>query len=122
MSLSFSGVEFYEKGNNINMFVLQGKTLRFSYILGGDTPVDVTGYGAVFQARDENDALIVEASTANGMIVTGGVNGKFDIDIPASTSRDIETNGIYEMELTAPDGSVYLAMSGDFSHQKRKIQ
>jgi len=49
-------------------------------------PVDVTGYGAIFQIRNDPDAAaLVTASVANSQITIAGTTGQFDINIPAAS-------------------------------------
>lgn len=122
MSATFSGVEFYHKNNDLNMVVYQGKTIQFSYILGGDAPLDVTGYIARFQARDTDDNLIIEATSSDGRIAVGTTNGVFALTISATDSQTIEKEGQYEYELIAPNGKVYTAMCGEFKVKPRLIK
>jgi hypothetical protein len=46
MSGTISGVEFTQSGDDVNLSVFRGKTLRFSVIWGGATPIDISGYQA----------------------------------------------------------------------------
>lgn len=112
MSGTSAGVEFAKSGENTNIRIYRGKSLRFEVIWGGSTPIDVSGYGAVLQIRDLDGNLLIEMSTANGRIAAGGVDGKFTFSGSPSDTRSVGTVGKWELELTAPNGDVYRALSG----------
>lgn len=112
MSGTTSGVEFTRSGEDIHMRIFRGTTIGFEVIWGGSAPIDITGYQASMQIRDFKDNLVLEFSTANGRITVGGTNGKFTFSGSPSDSRAVTAVGKWELELTAPNGDVYRALSG----------
>ncbi len=112
MSGTTSGVDFSHSGDGIHMKLYRGKTPNFEIIWGGSTPIDVSGYEASLQIRDLNNALMLEMSTANGKITVGGTDGKFTFSASSSETSTINSVGKWELELTAPGGDVYRALSG----------
>ncbi len=112
MSGTTSGVEFTQSGEDIHMRIFRGKTIGFEVIWGGSVPIDITGYQASMQIRDLKNSLLLEFSTANGRIVADGTDGKFTFSGNPSDSRAVTAVGKWELELTAPNGDVYRALSG----------
>ena len=81
-------------------------------------PVNVTGFTAKMQARiaSTSTSVIVELSTANGRIVTGGMDGTFTLTLlPAETSALTPGEYVYDFEVTAPNGTVTKLLQGGFS-------
>ena len=112
MSGTMAGVEFAASGDGTNMRIYRGKTLRFDIIWGGSAPIDVSGYEAALQVRDLQRNLLLEMSTANGRISVGGADGRFSFSGSPADSRLVTTVGRWELELIAPNGDVYRALSG----------
>lgn len=112
MSGTTSGVAFSSLGEDTHMQIFQGKTISFEVIWGGSTPIDVTGYSATLQIRDLKGALMLEMSTSNGKVSVGGSDGKFSFSASESDSRAVTRAGQWELELTAPNGDIYRALSG----------
>ena len=112
MSGTTSGVQFSKSGEDVHMSIFQGKSLNFEVIWGGNSPVDVTGYQAALQIRDRKDRLMLELSTANGKISVGSADGKLNFSGNETETRLIDRVGTWELELTAPNGDVYRALSG----------
>jgi len=112
MSGTTSGVEFSQTGDDTHMRIYRGKTLRFEVVWGGNNPIDVSGYAAALQIRNLRGDLIFEMSTANGRIAAGDADGKFMFSATHADTQSIAEVGKWELELTAPGGDVYRALSG----------
>lgn len=112
MSGTTSGVAFTQLGDDTHMLVFRGKTLGFEVIWGGSAPIDVSGYAAALQIRDGKGDLMLELSTANGKIAVGGADGTFTFSGDEADTRAVATAGTWELELTAQNGDVYRALSG----------
>jgi len=116
MASIIGGLTMYRDGPNINMVAKCGKTLEFSYVWGGDSPIDVTGFGAVLQVRDTDDTLVLEASVANGRITLGGTDGVISFEVSATDSAALTLGDhIYALELTTTGGKVYEPLTGSFT-------
>lgn len=78
---------------------------------------DITGYTAQMQVRRSPGAgeILFEASStgADPMIVVDSDSATFHLTIPADAFDDATlTNGVYEIEITAPDGRRYQLARG----------
>jgi hypothetical protein len=70
--------------------------------------VDLTGYTARAQAREDFDSVtpFMDISTANGGIILNGTNApKLYISDDDTITMDV-CNGVWDIILTAPDGTV----------------
>ncbi len=112
MSGTTSGVEFSKSGGDVHMNIFQGKTLNFEVIWGGTKPIDVTGYQAVLQAKDFKGQLMLELSSFNGKVSIGDVDGRLVFTCSETDTRSVNRVGKWELELTAPNGDIYRALSG----------
>jgi DUF4097 and DUF4098 domain-containing protein YvlB len=65
-------------------------------------PIDLTGWSAKLQVRETiAGSVVLEASTTNGRIVLGTVNGVIQIDVPVDVVNALTfTQGIYDLRLT----------------------
>lgn len=116
MANNIGGVSFYRDGNDWNMVVKKGKTLEFTYIWGGSSPIDVTGFDAVFQARDADDAIMLEATVGNGRITIGSTDGEIGFFVSATDSAALTAGtGRYALEITTASGRVYEPLTGSFT-------
>lgn len=118
MAGTTSGVSVVKDGNNIDLYIYQGKTVNFEVIWGGATPIDITGYTGRLIARQSasSNQALVEFSTTLGNITNGGVNGKFTLSMSAAASAALQPcAGVYDFEITTGAGAVHLVMSGAFS-------
>jgi len=63
-------------------------------------PIDITGNDITMELRNCPDgAVILEISTDNGTItIPTGTDGKAEIDVPATTTDDIEEN-VYDYDM-----------------------
>lgn len=78
--------------------------------------VNLTGWAARMQARRTvgDDTVLFELTSGNGGIVLG--NGTIDVRISAQeTSAYAWKNGVWDLELIAPDGTVTRLLEGGVS-------
>ena len=115
MSGTTSGVAFTQSGDDTNMRIFRGKTLKFDIIWGGSTPIDITGYQAFMQARSRDGVLMLDLTTSNGSIVIDGANGKLIFSASPTMTDQVKKAGRYEVEMTTPGGDVYRVISGGIS-------
>ena len=95
-----------------NLVCDQATTFNFQFVVQDDTngvttPWTLTNYSATMTVRPfvgANTTTVV-ASTANGRIVLGGVQGRVTVTIDASTTGDIAP-GRYSYDLILDSGSV----------------
>lgn len=117
MVSSVAGVTLTKRGNDVDLLIYQGKTLRFDLIWGGSDPIDVTDWDARMQLRPEIAAsnTIASLTTESGLTV-GGVDGKISVAMSADDTAALPVgSGYWDMELIDTDGNVYLAESGRFT-------
>ncbi len=80
--------------------------------------INLTGWTARMQARrkiDDPDALFT-LTTENGGIVLGGIGGTVDIVMDAVETSGFDwKNGVWDLELVAPGGSVTRLAEGSIS-------
>lgn len=108
---------YLEKNNaDLDITILQGKSVRFDIVYGGSSPVNVTGYKARLTARlDPNSKNYKVFLDETDGINVGGVNGVFQIDIDAADTALYDVfAGVYDLELETPSGFVFQLMSGAF--------
>jgi hypothetical protein len=115
MSGTTSGVEFRQSGDDINMHIFRGKTLSFEIIWGGSSPIDISGYQAVLQARSLDGALMLDLSTANNGIAIDGPSGKLSFTASPAITNQVNKVGHYELEMITPADDIYRVISGDIS-------
>lgn len=87
---------------NYDLYIEQGATFTLSLIWKDDegTPIDITGYVARMQIRQNYDTEPVISLTDGDGIVLGGVAGTIDITITDEQTTDIEIiRGKYDLEL-----------------------
>jgi hypothetical protein len=80
--------------------------------------VNVTGYTADMQVRQDvnSTSIIVQLSTANGRIVTGTTDGTFTLTLTAVQTAALPPgNYVYDLEVTAPGGTVTKILTGGFA-------
>lgn len=122
--INTSGADFELNGENLDITFYQGKTLGFSFVWGGDTPIDVTGFKARMQLRKKYNSkdFIVEMTTENGRIVMGTNDGLIYITMTAEEMAALKPcAGVWDLELINPDdnlddpdGRVVTVQSGAF--------
>ena len=89
-----------------NIEILQGKTISFPLIWGGATPINVTGYDARMQIREDasSDEVIASFTVANSRVTIGTTNGLITFSMTAADSAAL-TPGEYFYEIEVIDSS-----------------
>lgn len=106
------------KPGRYNYRLVQGDTFQNTPVWKvNSVPVNVTGYSALMQVRkNPGGTVIVTLSSANGRITVGTVDGSFALYIaPADTSSLQVGEWVYDLQVTAPDGTVTTLLQGGFS-------
>jgi hypothetical protein len=84
-------------------------------VVAFNVPVNLDGYDAKMQVRKrpESTEVLIELSTANRRIVLDSERKTINLQIPAIETAGITwATGVYDLELTAPDGKVELLSFG----------
>jgi hypothetical protein len=94
-----------------------GATFKFEFNwAAGGTTVVLTGYTArlvVGYASDPTNAVVLEATTANGRIVLGGVPSNIVVTFDKATMAAVLPGDyVYDLELTSPGGVDTALMTG----------
>lgn len=98
--------------------IYQGQAFKLHLVWkdGAEVPIDVTGYTARMQIRRSvrSSEVLFELSSAAGEGITlGTVNGVIDLRISAEDSSAFTfRSGVYDLELTPPDGEVVRLIQG----------
>lgn len=83
----------------------------------GTTPINLSGYSARMQVREEFDSTTYQISltTENGRITLGGATGTIDLLI-TDEDTTLLTAGTYkyDIELVSPLGTVVRLLKGNF--------
>lgn len=75
--------------------------------------INLTGFTAHMQIRDQAGSIIADMTTENGKITLGGVAGTIDLTIPVSdTSTFTFTSATYDLKLINPDTTHDRIMQG----------
>jgi hypothetical protein len=86
------------------------------------TPVSVTDYTARMSLRKSpnSSTSVFDFTTANGRIVTGGVDGKFTISASSSDTATVAAGSYYyDLEVTSPASVRTTLLSGMFTVVKQ---
>ncbi len=80
------------------------------------TPINLTGYTAEMRvARNKGGTLVLNPTTENGDIVITGLTGNVQINVSAADTADVEAGiYVYEVDLTANNGTVTRLLEGQF--------
>lgn len=115
MAGTTSGVIFNKRGENHNMRLFKGKTVDFSLVWGGGSPIDVTGYDARMKIKSAPGGTEIASFTvANSRVTIGTTNGLITFSMSATDSAALTAGDYqYDIEVINAAGKVYLAMSGD---------
>lgn len=100
---------------NYNFKIEQGST--FVEVLTwrvGQTPVDLTGFTAKMQLRNDiNSGVLLELTTENGRIALGGTAGTITINLPAADTALLTfEKAVYDLQLISPDNVVTRLLKG----------
>lgn len=112
MAGSFGGVIITKAGKNTNLHMFQGRSIAIDIIVGGSSPIDVTGYTATFKAVDNNGVVMLEMSSANGRVTVGGVDGLIQFRATKTQSTGLNDNGIWVIKVNEPSGDESTTSSG----------
>lgn len=101
-----------------NIKVYQGSTFSLApqWKIDG-TYVDVTGYTAAMSVKNSptSTSSIIDLTSANGRITVGTTNGKFTLALTATQTTALTAgNYVYDLEVTAPNGTVTRLLEGGF--------
>lgn len=102
-----------------NITVYQGSTwvLEPQWKIGSSY-VDVTGYTAAMDVRysPSSTTTIIELTSSNNRITVGTTDGKFTLDLTAVETAALAAGSyVYDLEITAPDGTVTRLLEGGFN-------
>ena len=102
-----------------NMKVYQGSTFSLApqWKIDGNY-VNVTGYTAAMSVKNSatSSTTIVVLSSDNGRITVGTTDGKFTLALTAAQTTGLAAgNYVYDLEVTAPNGTVTRLLEGGFT-------
>jgi hypothetical protein len=105
-----------------DLVIEQGATFTLEFtVKDGATPVNLTGYAARMQFRRKHSAVDADlslTSAAGGGITLGGAAGtvavRVEADVTADLAERLDTPGVWDFELEAPDGTVTREMEGQY--------
>ena len=102
-----------------NIKCYQGTTFSLapSWKINGSY-VDVTGYSAAMDVKysPTSTTSITTLTSANGKITVGTTDGTFTLNLTAAQTRALAAgNYVYDLEITAPDGTVSRLLEGGFT-------
>lgn len=98
-----------------NLIIDIGATLEFPITWkSGGAVVNVTGYSARMQIREQMDSASPLISLISpGDITIGGVDGLITVKISAAATAAITADkGVFDLELIAPNGNVRRLLQG----------
>ncbi len=105
-----------------NFKVLQGATFEETITWSDENgPVNLTGYTARMQAREEYESAtaFIDLTTGNGGITLGGAAGTIVLLLSATATAAITAeHGYYDLELVSASGRVYRLLQGDICISK----
>ena len=87
-------LKFYRGDSWIMAYVLQD---------AAGSPIDLTGASARLQVRDQDGALVIEASTSNGRMTITPAQGRIDMAVPYTATQI--TPGAYRFDLEVTHAS-----------------
>ena len=102
----------------------QGTTFEEDFLVhvGVNFPLDLTGYKARMQVRDDFDTNTTRLNLSNttGKLIILPVNGKVTISLVPSDTSGIKFagpkyKGIYDLEIESPQGDVIRVAQGSFT-------
>ena len=97
-----------------NLTIYKGASFqhRFLWVTPDEVPVNLTGYSARMQIREDYDSPVtLELTTENNRLVVGNKNGNVDLLVTASETTALTIdNGIYDLELVNGEEVIKLAL------------
>lgn len=106
------------KPGRYNYRMVQGDTFQNVPVWKiASVPVNVTGYSALMEVRKAvGGTVIITLSSDNGRITVGTVDGSFTLYISPEDSADLQPGEwVYDLQVTAPDGTVTTLLQGGFT-------
>jgi hypothetical protein len=105
---------------NYHIVMDQGATFNrlFTYNDSNDIPVNLTGYTARMQIREEVDSSTAALSltTENGRIALGGTAGTVTLTVSATDTAAVTAGEyVYDIELVSGSGTVIRFLQGCFT-------
>jgi len=102
----------------LNFLCPQGSTFskRLTYSID-DIPVDLTGYSARMQVRQNyySEDTVIDLSTGENGITLGGVAGTIDLFIDNDITKDFPPGSwLYDLEIESSGGIVGRLIEGNF--------
>lgn len=70
-----------------------------------DAPIDLTGATARLQVRDDADAVVIAASTADGRLTITPGAGRIDMRVPYAATAIAPGGYRFDLEVTHADGT-----------------
>lgn len=121
--ISVSGIEFELNGDDLDITLIQGDTLGFSFFLNDDgEPWDVTGFTAemILRRSPRNTEEYLVLSTENGRIDMGTRDGLVYVHMTAAEMAELTPgSGVWAIKIRNPadneddpDGRVITGQSG----------
>lgn len=76
-------------------------------------PIDITGYSAVFEIRENSTSpVLLSGSTANGKVTLGGTTGVITINFSESDIAALPVSVAYRLTMTTPAGVKSVLVEG----------
>lgn len=77
-------------------------TIEIEYLDSNDNPIDLTGFSAAMQLRENYDSstAVLTLTTQNGAIVIDGPNGTVTVTMTSQQTKDLDATWyLYDVEL-----------------------
>lgn len=121
--ISVSGIEFELNGGDLDITLIQGDTLGFSFQLNDDgVPMDVTGFTAemILRRSPRDPDIYLRLATDNDRIVMGTRDGLVYVRMTAAEMAELRpASGVWAIKIRNPndtdddpDGRVITGQSG----------
>jgi hypothetical protein len=105
------------KPGRYNYRIVQGDTFKNTPVWKvNSVPINVTGYSALMQIRKAvGGTVLATLTSANDSIVVGTVDGSFTLYMSPATTSALQTGEwVYDLQVTAPGGTVTTLLQGGF--------
>lgn len=100
---------------NYDIEIEQGATFNLpieivDVVDGVETPTDLTGWTAAMQGRETHASTetLFDLTSENGDITIEEAEGRINVSIEASVTKDFPSNwtGVYDLKISMPSGEV----------------
>lgn len=100
---------------DINIYQGETFSLSFQYKDDNDVAVDLTGYKAQMQVREEGTrAVLLDLTTVSGITITAAT-GTVGVSITAAQSKALQVqNAEYDLLIKSSTGTITYLMKGTF--------